>query len=800
MTNRFTPKAKEALERAREQAKGMGHTYIGTEHLLLGIMCTDGVGSKILDDKGALYTEIYDHVVEISGFGAPNVFDFSLTPRCKRVIEGSASCAKRTQSEFIGTEHLLYSIANESDCVGARVLSSLGISTQGVKNEIHSLGQTILDACDNGDGEISSAPTLSLYGKSLNASAFIGKIDPLIGRDDDISQLVQILCRRTKNNPCLIGEPGVGKTAIVEGLAQKIVDGNVPSELKDKIIVSLDLTSVIAGTKYRGEFEERMRAILNEVRANPAIILFIDEIHTIMGVGGAEGAIDGANIIKPALARGELRVIGATTTNEYRRYIEKDLALERRFQPILIEEPSEQEAIKILDGLKPLYEAHHKIRISNEAILACVKLSVRYINDRFLPDKAIDLLDEACASVKTSDFSPSPKIKELEKKIYECSEQKEEAIIDKNLSLAMELKEKEAELGLELYRLRSSSAISPGDKVINREDICKIVSKKTKIPLSGIDKKENEGLLSLEGELSQKIIGQGKAIACIVSAIKRGRLGLSNPNRPCASFLFAGPTGVGKTMLAKELANSIFKNSSCFIRFDMSEFSEKHSISRLIGAPAGYIGYEDGGKLCEAVRRHPYSVVLFDEIEKAHPDIYGLLLQILDEGILCSADGKSINFKNTIIILTSNIGAEQILSSSHLGFSGGISAEEQNHDIRKSLKSVLSPELINRLDEIVTFNTLSFEDTKKICISMLEGFKERAKNAEVELSFSDDAIDFVAKKGYSKELGARNIQRAIISFFENPFCEALLNGEIKANSSAVARLSDSKIYYECLNI
>ena len=795
MTNRFTPKAKEALERAKEHASKMGHTYVGTEHLLLGIMCTDSVASSILDDKGALFSKMYDQIIESSGSGSADTVFSAISPRCKCVIERSATCAKRLGGDFIGTEHLLYAICDESDSAAYKILTSIGISPHGLKTEICALCELVSGTSGHSSTEIIGAPTLSLYGKSLNSVAMIGSLDPLIGRKKEIDALVQTLCRRTKNNPCLIGEPGVGKTAIIEGLAQMILNDEVPNELRSHIIVSLDLSSVLAGTKYRGEFEERMRTILNEVRANPNIILFIDEIHTIMGAGGAEGAIDASNIVKPALSRGEFKVIGATTVDEYRKSIEKDSALERRFQPISIDEPSEEESIEILNGLRPYYESFHKVKISQEAIIACIKLSVRYIHDRFLPDKAIDLLDEACSLVKLRSCSAPSQVKIIESKLSECADKKESAIIDGDFSLAIELRDEESKLALELQKARKETSNLSTLNVLE-QDVCEVASKKTKVPITSSQATPDKALFELESVLKADIIGQDDAICRVCSAIKRSMLGISSPHRPCASFLFLGPTGVGKTYLAKRIAEVIFKSKSALIRFDMSEYSEKHSVSRLIGAPAGYVGYEDGGRLCEAVRRAPYSVVLFDEIEKAHPDIYNLLLQILDEGEIVSTSGKKVNFRNTIIILTSNLGAKSSVASP-LGFERG---HQNGEKINSALKEEFSPEFLNRLDEIISFNPITQDEARKICEIMLNELTERVKARGIDLELSSEAVELAARKGFDKEYGARQIRRTITSLFENSLCENLINGKISLGERTLACCDGEKIYYKCLNI
>ncbi|MBQ2809539.1 MAG: ATP-dependent Clp protease ATP-binding subunit [Clostridia bacterium] len=800
MTNRFTPKAQIVLENAKKQAIALGHTYIGTEHLLLGIMCTECVASRLLDDKGALYTSIHDQIIDISGRGVDGT-GASITPKCKRVLEASASYAKKFGGAFVGTEHLLFAICDEVDCVGARILGALGISIVSLKNDIASISEAISSDKVGARDEIGSSPMLSAFGKSLNSLALLGKLDPLIGRERELSRLVQILCRRTKNNPCLIGEGGVGKTAIVEGLAQMICDGRAPDELSGKIIVSLDLTAMIAGTKYRGEFEERMKAVLGEARANPNIILFIDEIHTIMGAGGAEGAIDAANIIKPALARQDLRVIGATTIQEYRKSIERDSALERRFQPIFVQEPSEREAIEVLRGLRPRYEAFHGVKISDEAILASVKLSVRYLNDRFLPDKALDALDEACASVKMRYSSRSERLRELEGELEECVHEKEEAILDKSFEIASDLRDKEAQIIIEIKNERkrireAGEALLP---MVSEKEIRDIISTQTKIPISSDDDLTLDELRELEGLLQKRVIGQDEAVRAVSYAIKRGRLGIKSPTRPCASLLFVGPTGVGKTMLAKEIARCVFRDKSAFIRFDMSEYSEKHSISKLIGAPAGYVGYEDGGALTEAVRRNPYSVVLFDEIEKAHFEIYNVLLQILDEGELSDSFGKHIDFKNTIIILTSNIGGEEISAPKPLGFGNGAFVN-QDEAVKSLLKKEFAPEFLNRLDEIVVFKALSLDSAREICRLMLRDLSTRIKDIGIELEIDESVIDHLTRLGHSKEYGARPFMRAIINHLENPLSEEILSGKIKRGERILAKFDGRVISYERLNI
>lgn len=800
MVNRFTPKARDVLEATKLQSEALGHTYIGTEHLLLGLLSTECVGEQILRDKGASLGKILDYVVDFSPSGDSSSLEASFTPRCKRVLEGALAFAKRTGGKFVGTEHLLYAICSDNECVGGRILSYFGISAQGIKNEICALSEALSRMNSRTDSSLSSG--LSSYGKCLTSPSAIKRADPLVGREKDIKRLIQILCRKTKNNPCLIGEPGVGKTAIVEGLSKMIAEGNVPSELRDKEIVALDMSSMIAGTKYRGEFEERMRAVLNEVRDLDNIILFIDEIHTIIGAGGAEGAIDAANIIKPSLSRGDLRVIGATTTDEYRKYIEKDSALERRFQPVLIEEPSEDEAITILKGLREKYEVHHGVKISDEAISSAVKLSTRYINDRFLPDKALDLLDEACSAIRTSKTDSSDALLSLKKELEICKDKKEDAIIYGDYERASALRDEEAELLVKIAKEKEliKSSDDGSEPIISEKEIRDIVCLQTKIPINDINGEDTEALRELQERLESAIVGQQSAIESVSWAIKRGRLGIKASNRPCASLFFLGPTGVGKTELAKQVAKCVFGSCEALIRFDMSEYSEKHSISKLIGAPAGYVGYEDEGRLSKAIRRSPYSVVLFDEIEKAHPDIYSLFLQILDEGEIKDSQGKRISFKSAIIIFTSNIGAWGA-SGVNIGFDmkekGAFVKGEQ---MLSELKRSFSPELLNRIDEIIVFKSLSLEEARKICALMLDDLSKRLKNNGILIKFDESIVDFVLNEGYSEEYGARNLRRAITLKIENSICEGILNGKIEKEKQICAKLNENGVFYEYMNM
>jgi len=784
MTKNFTKKAKEAIEAAKSHGERLGHTYIGSEHLLLGIMCTECVASKLLDDKKLLYTDIYDSIVRISGAGDDSPLAYcSFTPKCKRILESSSALATRFNGKFIGTEHILYSICDNADSVGAKILASSGINLQALKTEICSfleIGGDSLHAVRSG---LVGAPNLSLYGVDLTSQARKGLIDPVLERDTEIKRIIQILSRRTKNNPCLIGEPGVGKTAIAEGLALLIASDNVPEHLSGRIIFSLDLSSMVAGAKYRGDFEERMRLVLNEVKANPSVILFIDEIHTIIGAGSAEGAVDAANIIKPPLARGSIRVIGATTVDEYRKYIERDAALERRFQPVTVNEPTKEQTLRILGGLREKYEAHHGVRITDSAISASVELSSRFITDRFLPDKAIDLIDEACSARRLTVNKKAPEIESLEREIKELQGIKEEAILSESFEEASEIRDKELSCKIKLNRLKSELTESGSrDASIDEEDIRSAVSLWTGIPVSTLEGEERDRLLSLKDRLKEKIIGQNEAVDLTVSAIKRGRLGLKNPKRPIGSFLFLGPTGVGKTALAVELSKELFPSRESFIRLDMSEYSEKHTVLRLIGSPPGYVGYEDGGSLTDKVRKSPFSVVLFDEIEKAHRDIYGILLQILDDGALTDSHSRRVDFKNCIIILTSNLGAESITEPKRLGFFEKTDTESDKmikNEVRSKLKAHFSPEFLNRLDEIVIFNRLTDNDAKKITEGILDEIKALTVSRGIILEFSEGAVDHLAKVGYDRSYGARPIRRAISSLVENPLSDMLLTGCIK---------------------
>ncbi len=801
MVNRFTPGAQAVLSSAKKCAERMGHSYIGSEHLILGMLSCECAAKKILEDKRIIYTDVYAKLVEIAGTGnRDNTYTKELTPKCKKIIESSSACAKRFNARLIGTEHILYSLCEDGECVGGRLLVSMGANLQILKNEIAALLDISAQDKSVDRFGVSGSPILSSYGRNLNAVAKAGKCDPLIGRERELERLIQVLCRRTKNNPCLIGEPGVGKTAIIEGLAQKINNGNVPRELFGKIIFSLDLSSMIAGAKYRGEFEERMRGVMNELKSNTSIILFIDEIHTIIGAGAAEGAVDAANIIKPALARAQLQIIGATTTEEYRRHIEKDAALERRFQPISVNEPTEGEAIEIIEGLREKYEAFHRVKIPNRTIQHAVKLSSRYINDRYLPDKAIDLIDEACSRVKMSDFSP---IKEYENQLSDIIKEKENAVLSEQFELATRLKDKEKSIRLQLEKASKKQSEDRGVE-ISEADIEAVVTQWTSIPVSSLERNEQEKLANLEEILRERIVGQNDAVRAVASSIKRGRAGLKSPKTPTGSFLFLGPTGVGKTELAKALAETVFGSARALIRLDMSEYMEKHSVSKLIGSPPGYVGYEEGGILTKQVKQKPYSLVLFDEIEKAHPDIYNILLQILDEGALTDSSGRQVSFKNTILILTSNIGAKSIIKPSHLGFGEKSTENTENElmrmQINDALKLEFPPEFLNRLDEIVIFNKLSIEDTGKIAKHMLTEVATLSHEIGIKLSFDDNVALHVSKESYDKHYGARPLRRAITGMIENPLSEKILAGEIKKGDDVSVFCENGEIKFKVLNV
>ena len=803
----FTKKAQNALNRALYYACEMGHTCVGSEHLLLGLLSEkEGIAESILERRGITFEATRERIIEHVGTGeTTRLTAADITPRTKKIIEASARVAMDLGHGYIGTEHLLCAICDEPECFAVGLLQAQGVSAGDVKRDIVSyFGQNEGDKTDknnkSAESDLKDAATLSSYGRNLCKMAKEGKIDPIIGRDAETERVIQILSRRTKNNPCLIGEPGVGKTAVVEGLAQRIVDGMVPDTLRGKVIVTLDLSAMIAGAKYRGEFEERMKNVMDEVRRNPDIILFIDEIHTIIGAGGAEGAVDAANILKPALARGEIQVIGATTIDEYRRHIEKDAALERRFQSVLVGEPSPEDAVRILFGLRDKYEAHHKLKISDEAIRAAVSLSVRYIGDRYLPDKAIDLIDEAASKKRISSFMPSADLRDTEQRLKAVTAEKEEAILAEEYERAAGLRDTEKQLSDKLSAMKGNGQ-KAADLVVTEDDIADIVTAWTGIPVKKLADEEGERLLHLDEILKKRIIGQDEAVEAVARAIRRGRMGLKDPRRPIGSFIFLGPTGVGKTELTKALAEVMFGDENAMIRVDMSEYMEKHSVSKMIGSPPGYVGYDEGGQLTEKIRRHPYSVVLFDEIEKAHPDVFNIMLQILEDGILTDAQGRRVDFKNTILIMTSNVGASGLTAKARpLGFGAvgdaEVREEEKQRDaVMEALKATFKPEFLNRLDEIILFRKLEKPDIEKITKILLAEVEKRVEGLGIHVAFTPEVVSHLADEGFDPVYGARPLRRAIVRRVEDPLSEEMLRGAVRKGDTVDAVLADGRIVF-----
>ena len=816
MRNKFTKQAQTALTLAKAAAIDFELGYIGTEHLLLGLLSeTEGAAGRVLEEfqvDGKKLVELIDKLVTPEEVG--NVTEIEMkpaySPRTEKVLERAVAEAQNSGCEKAGTEHLLLAMLRETDCVGTRLLYTMGVNIQklyaavlgamGYDNESIQEEFQAAKAMQNPGGSLT--PALDQYSRDLTQMAAEGKLDPVVGREKEISRLIQILSRRTKNNPCLVGEPGVGKTAIAEGLAQRILAGSVPETIKDKRLVVLDLSGMVAGSKYRGEFEERIRKVVDEVRENQGILLFIDELHTIIGAGGAEGALDASNILKPSLSRGELQIIGATTLEEYRKYIEKDAALERRFQPVTVEEPSEEEAYEILKGLRPYYERHHKVEISDEALEAAVKMSVRYINDRFLPDKAIDLIDEAASKVQLSGYQASSEIEDLSREIQEILQEKERAIKTGYLSLAKECqeKQKEAEARLEQLQVKEEKKNQRKSGKVDEKAVASIVSDWTKIPVQRLTEGETRRLAQLEKELHKRVIGQEEAVRAVSQAVKRGRVGLKDPNRPIGSFLFLGPTGVGKTELSKALAQAVFGSEQAMIRVDMSEYMEKHSVSKLIGSPPGYVGYDEGGQLSEKVRRNPYSVILFDEIEKAHPDVFNILLQVLDDGHITDAHGRKVDFKQTIIIMTSNAGAQAIVEPKQLGF---ISQKDEKKDYEKMKSGVMEevrrlfkPEFLNRIDEIMVFHTLNKEEIRKIVLLLLKSLEKRCEEQmDIHLNVTNSAVDYIAEAGFDAKYGARPLRRAIQSKIEDRLANELLEGKIKRGDIVQVQYRNKEIRF-----
>ena len=816
MRNKFTKQAQTALTLAKAAAIDFELGYIGTEHLLLGLLSeTEGTAGRVLEEfqvDGKKLVELIDKLVTPAEVGNITEIEMkpSYSPRTEKVLESAVAEAQNSGCEKAGTEHLLLAMLRETDCVGTRLLYTMGVNIQklyaavlgamGYDNESIQEEFQAAKAMQNPGG--SPTPALDQYSRDLTQMAAEGKLDPVVGREKEISRLIQILSRRTKNNPCLVGEPGVGKTAIAEGLAQRILAGSVPETIKDKRLVVLDLSGMVAGSKYRGEFEERIRKVVDEVRENQGILLFIDELHTIIGAGGAEGALDASNILKPSLSRGELQIIGATTLEEYRKYIEKDAALERRFQPVTVEEPSEEEAYEILKGLRPYYERHHKVEISDEALEAAVKMSVRYINDRFLPDKAIDLIDEAASKVQLSGYQASSEIEDLSREIQEILQEKERAIKTGYLSLAKECqeKQKEAEARLEQLQVKEEKKNQRKSGKVDEKAVASIVSDWTKIPVQRLTEGETRRLAQLEKELHKRVIGQEEAVHAVSQAVKRGRVGLKDPNRPIGSFLFLGPTGVGKTELSKALAQAVFGSEQAMIRVDMSEYMEKHSVSKLIGSPPGYVGYDEGGQLSEKVRRNPYSVILFDEIEKAHPDVFNILLQVLDDGHITDAHGRKVDFKQTIIIMTSNAGAQAIVEPKQLGF---ISQKDEKKDYEKMKSGVMEevrrlfkPEFLNRIDEIMVFHTLNKEEIRKIVLLLLKSLEKRCEEQmDIHLNVTNSAVDYIAEAGFDAKYGARPLRRAIQSKIEDRLANELLEGKIKQGDIVQVQYRNKEIRF-----
>lgn len=813
MQTAYTAKAKKAIDIATRISKSLHHSYIGTEHILLGLLKEGtGVASQVLADNGVEYDKVLELIEELIAPGnAVAVLDDGLSPRAAHVLEVSKAEAARFHSEKIGTEHLLIAMIKETECVASRLLNTLSVNVQKMYvDTLIAMGEDVSqykDEFQNGKpGKRKNAegtPSLDQFSRDLTELARDGKLDPVVGRETEIDRVIQILSRRSKNNPCLIGEPGVGKTAIVEGIAERIMGGMVPDTVLGKRVVSLDLSGIVAGSKYRGEFEERIKKVLAEVAKAGNVLLFIDEIHTIIGAGGAEGAIDASNILKPALARGEVQVIGATTIEEYRKYIEKDAALERRFQPVVVEEPTEEEAISILKGLRGQYESHHHVTITDEAVEAAVRLSARYINDRFLPDKAIDLMDEAAAKVRLHVGGDPREATELRREIAESQETLEQALSGGDLEAAREAQTKRQELEEKLEKL-NAKAKQGGRRhhqTVGEDEIADVVSGWTKIPVKKLTEGEAARLKKLEATLHKRVIGQEEAVSAVAKAVRRGRVGLKDPKRPIGSFLFLGPTGVGKTEISKALAEAVFGQEQAMIRVDMSEYMEKHSVSKMIGSPPGYVGHEDGGQLSEKVRRNPYAVILFDEIEKAHPDVFNILLQVLDDGHITDSQGRKVDFKNTIIIMTSNAGAQAIVEPKKLGFASG-NDEKQNYErmkgsVMEEVRRIFKPEFLNRIDETIVFRALNKDDMKQIVGLMT---KELAKRCETQLGITlvvrDAAKQYIVDKAYDPKYGARPLRRKIQDEIEDPLAEKLLDGSIRRGDEVIVTTKKNAIFLE----
>ncbi|WP_426449967.1 ATP-dependent protease ATP-binding subunit ClpC [Paenibacillus sp. S-38] len=804
MFGRFTERAQKVLSLAQEEAVRLGHNNIGTEHILLGLIREgEGIAAKALIALGLGLEKIQDEVESLIGRGQEQPSNIAYTPRAKKVIELSMDEARKLGHTYVGTEHILLGLIREGEGVAARVLGNLGVSLNKARQQVlQLLGSSEVVSPNHGNPANVNTPTLDGLARDLTAYAKEGNLDPVIGRSKEIERVIQVLSRRTKNNPVLIGEPGVGKTAIAEGLAQKIVANEIPETLRDKRVMTLDMGSVVAGTKYRGEFEDRLKKIMDEIRQAGNIVLFIDELHTLIGAGGAEGAIDASNILKPALARGELQCIGATTLDEYRKYIEKDAALERRFQPITVDQPSPDEAIQILHGLRDRYEAHHRVKITDEAIEQAVKLSDRYITDRFLPDKAIDLIDEASSKVRLRSYTVPPDLKKLESRLEDIRKEKDAAVQSQEFEKAASLRDTEQKLREELDSTKNEWKEKQGrtDSEVTPDDIAQVVASWTGIPVVKLAEEETQRLLQMESILHDRVIGQDEAVKAVSRAIRRARAGLKDPKRPMGSFIFLGPTGVGKTELARALAESLFGDENSVIRIDMSEYMEKHSTSRLVGAPPGYVGYEEGGQLTEKVRRKPYSVVLLDEIEKAHPEVFNILLQVLEDGRLTDSKGRTVDFRNTLIIMTSNVGADVIKKNSTLGFTATIDAGKEYGNMKDKvmgeLKKSFRPEFLNRIDEIIVFHSLDEAHIGQIVSLMAEELRKRLKEQEVDFVLTDAAKAFLAKEGYDPTFGARPLRRAIQKHIEDRLSEELLRGNINKGDTLTIDEKDGDLVVE----
>ena len=804
MFGRFTEKAQKAILLAQEEAKALKHNYVGTEHLLLGLVAeAQGVGALALKEVGINIDNTRKEVIKAIGQGDHESELLGFTPRTKRIFELSFLEARNLGHNYVGTEHLLLGLLAEGEGVASTVLKRLGADTEKLAERVIDMISDSSSKSNQGsDNDRQDTPNLDKYSIDLNELAKQGGIDPVIGRAKEIERVIQILSRRTKNNPVLIGEPGVGKTAIAEGLAQKIIEGNVPEIIKNKRIVTLDLPGMIAGAKYRGEFEERLKAVINELKQAGDVILFIDEMHTIVGAGAAEGAIDASNILKPTLARGELQIVGATTIDEYRKHIEKDSALERRLQTIMVEEPNVEDTIKILQGLRDKYEAHHRVKINDEALVAAAELSSRYINDRFLPDKAIDLIDEAASKIRVNAYIAPVELKSLKEKLDELQQEKEEAINTQNYEKAASIRDQERKIKEELdtNKVKWEKEKHTTSMVVGYDEIADIVSNWTGVPVSRMTTEESERLLNLEELLHKKVIGQEQAVEAIANAVRRARVGLKDPKKPIGSFIFVGPTGVGKTYLAKALADSLFGDEEAMIRIDMSEYMEKHSVSRLVGSPPGYVGYDEGGQLTEAVRRKPYSVILFDEIEKAHPDVFNMLLQILDDGRLTDSKGKTVDFKNTVIIMTSNVGATTLKKQNVLGFATAVNESKEEYErmketITEDLKRTFRPEFLNRLDDVIVFHSLKEDQIKAIVDIMILDLEKKLDKMNIRVKVSEKTKEYISKQGFDPVYGARPLERTITKMIEDQLAEEILKGNVSKEENILIDYEDNKLSF-----